>query len=132
MKTLDNNEFEKHSAEAREKWGGSDAYKEHEERTKGYSGQKWKALAGEMDSIMAEFAAALKAGKTPASAEVQALVKKLQNHITGNYYHCTDEILSGLGRMYVSDDRFRKNLDRHTAGTAAFICDAIEVYCGNS
>jgi hypothetical protein len=56
-------------------------------------------------------------------------VKTLQDHITGNYYHCTKEILAGLGQMYVADERFKSNIDRHGSGTAAFICEAIAVYC---
>lgn len=56
-------------------------------------------------------------------------MKTLQNHITENYYLCTNEILAGLGQMYVVDPRFRDNIDKHGDGTAAFIRDAIEVYC---
>ena len=53
MKAFDNSEFEKHKAEAKEKWGSTDAYKEHAERTKNYSKQKWSDLAVGMDHIMA-------------------------------------------------------------------------------
>ena len=49
--------------------------------------------------------------------------------ITENYYFCTNDILAGLGQMYVGDDRFKSNIDRHADGTAAFICDAICSYC---
>ena len=45
------------------------------------------------------------------------------------YYHCTDEILAGLGQMYVADERFRNNIDKHGAGTAAFIREAIDNFC---
>ena len=130
MKAFDNSEFEKYKAEAREKWGTTDAYKEHGEKTKGYSKQKWNDLAEGMDAIMAEFALCLKEGQKPDSAEARALVKKLQNHITEHYYRCTDQILAGLGQMYVADERFRNNIDKHADGTAAFICEAIGAYCG--
>jgi hypothetical protein len=129
MKAFDNSEFEKYQAEAREKWGKTEAYKEHGERTKNYSKQKWNSLAEGMDLIMAEFARCMTRGETPDSAEAQDLVKTLQDHITGNYYHCTKEILAGLGQMYVADERFKSNIDRHGSGTAAFICEAIAVYC---
>ena len=78
---------------------------------------------------MAEFATCMRKGQTPDCAETQNLVKILQNHITENYYHCTNEILTGLGRMYVADERFQNNIDKHADGTAEFICEAIEVYC---
>ena len=129
MRAFDNSEFEKHRAEAREKWGGTEAYKEHQEKTRDYSKQKWNDLAQGMDGIMAAFAACLKNGETPDSQAAQALVEKLQTHITEHYYHCTTQILAGLGQMYVADERFRNNIDSHGEGTAQFICEAIGVYC---
>ena len=130
MKAFDDSEFEKHKAEAQEKWGKTDAYKEHAQRTKDYSKEKWNDLAEGMDHIMAEFALCLRNGETPDSRDAQNLVKMLQNHITENYYLCTNEILAGLGQMYVADERFRNNIDKHADGTAEFIRDAIDVYCG--
>jgi hypothetical protein len=53
----------------------------------------------------------------------------LQNHITQNYYLCTNDILLGLGQMYVADERFKKNIDKHAFGTAEFIKEAIKAYC---
>lgn len=40
---------------------------------------------------------------TPDSDEVQKKITELQEFITDNYYVCTDEILSGLGEMYVTN-----------------------------
>ena len=130
MKAFDNTEFEKHKAEAQEKWGKTDAYKEHKEKTKDYSKDKWNSLAAGMDEIMAAFGASMKNGAAPDSSEAQDLVKSLQRHITENYYKCTNEILYGLGQMYVADDRFRANIDKHGEGTAAFIRESIKIYCG--
>ena len=42
---------------------------------------------------------------------------------------CTDEILAGLGQMYVCDSRFQANLDKHGEGTAQLMSDAIAIYC---
>ncbi len=129
MKTFDNSEFENYRQEVKEKWGSTDAYKEHTEKTKDYSKDKWNNLADKMNEILAEFSVCMKNGATADSAEVQNLVKTLQSHITENYYLCTNEILAGLGQMYVADERFRNNIDRHADGTAAFIRKAIEIYC---
>ena len=129
MNAFDNSEFEKHKAEVKEKWGKTEAYKEHSEKTKNYSNGKWNDLAQEMDQIMAEFAFCMKNGEAPDSAGAQHLVKMLQNHITQNYYNCTNQILAGLGEMYVADERFRNNIDKHGDGTAAFVCEAIRIYC---
>ncbi len=78
---------------------------------------------------MSEFAVCMRNGKTPDSKDAQNLVKTLQNHITENYYLCTNEILAGLGQMYVADERFKNNIDKHADGTAEFICEAIGIYC---
>ncbi len=122
-------EFERYKQEAKEKWGETHVYKEHAEKTKEYSEDKWNNLAEEMNDILAEFSVCMKNGKEPDSAEAQSLVKDLQNHITHNYYLCTKEILAGLGVMYVNDERFRNNIDKNGDGTAEFICKAIEIYC---
>lgn len=129
MKAFDNSEFEKYQAEAKEKWGNTDAYKEHAEKTKNYSKDKWNNMAEEMNAIFAEFATCMKNGNAPDSEEAQNLVKMLQSHITENYYHCTNEILAGLGLMYVGDERFKNNIDKHAEGTAEFASEAIKVYC---
>ena len=77
MQAFDNNEFEKYEIEAKEKWGNTDAYKEHAEKTKHYSKDKWNHLAEEMNDVLAEFAVCMKNGKEPDSAEAQDLVKML-------------------------------------------------------
>jgi hypothetical protein len=82
-----------------------------------------------MDHIMAAFSVCMRKGERPDSAEVQNLVKMLQDHITENYYLCTNEILAGLGQMYAADERFKNNIDKHADGAANFICEAIQWYC---
>lgn len=129
MRAFDNSEFEKHKMEAKEKWGYTDAYKEHEEKTKNYSKDTWNNLSEEMNDIFAEFAVCMKKWEEPNSDKTQNLVKRLQEHITENYYHCTNEILASLGQMYVADKRFKKNIDKYADGTARFVNEAIEVYC---
>ena len=129
MKAFDNSEFEKYKAEAKERWGKTDAYKEHAEKTQHYSKEKWDHLAEGMNNILAEFAVCMKKGEAPDSAGAQNLVEILQNHITENYYFCTNEILAGLGKMYVADERFKKNIDKHAIGTAEYLSAAIDIFC---
>ena len=79
-------------------------------------------------AIFAEFSSCKSSGASADSAETQAIVAKLQAHITANYYTCTDEILTGLGKMYVADERFKKNIDRYGEGTAEFTAEGIRIY----
>ena len=129
MSGFDTKEYQNYKAEAKEKWGKTDAYKDHKEKTKDYSKDKWDSVTEGLEYIMAEFADIMKNSKTSESSEAQNLVKKLQNYISENYYNCTNEILSGLGQMYVFDERFKNNIDKHSVGTAEFISNAIKVYC---
>ena len=114
--------------ETRERWGDTDAYHEHEQKTKNYTKEKLAEANDGMMAIFAEFAACKTSGTSADSSEAQALVSKLQAHITANYYTCTDEILAGLGKMYVADERFKKNIDKYGEGTAEFAADAIAAY----
>ena len=116
-------------AEARSRWGATDAYREHEQKTKNYTKEKWVEANDGLMAIFAEFAACKDIGASADSSEVQALVAKLQTHITENYYTCTDEILAGLGKMYVADERFKKNIDKYGEATAEFASTAIAIYC---
>ena len=113
--------------EVKEKWGQTQSYKEYEE--KHHSKQEQNALTEGMDRMMGQFALCMKKGEAADSREAQNLVKGLQEYITENYYRCTDEILAGLGKMYVADQRFQSNIDKHAPGTAAFVSVAIAIYC---
>ena len=118
-----------YESEARSRWGNTVAYREHEQKTKNYTKEKWTEANDGLMAIFAEFSVVKANGASADSAEAQALVTKLQAHITENYYTCTDEILAGLGKMYIADERFKKNIDMYGEGTAEFAADAIAVYC---
>ena len=120
---------EKYISEARFRWGNTDAYREHEQKTRNYTKENWAEANDGLMAIFAEFAVCKDRSASADSAEAQALVAKLQAHITTHYYTCTDEILAGLGKMYVADERFKKNIDKYGEGTAEFAATAIEAYC---
>ena len=117
--------------EARERYGNTAAYKEHEQKTKNYTKEKWAEANDGLMALFAEFAVCKNSGESADSDEAQALVAKLQSHITANYYTCTDEILAGLGKVYVCDERFKKNIDEYSEGTAEFASEGIRIYVEN-
>ena len=118
-----------YSTEVCKRWGDTDAYREHEKKAKNYTKVKWAEINDGLMSIFAEFAECKNAGLAPNAPEVQSLVGKLQKYITQNYYTCTNEILVGLGQMYVADERFKKNIDKYGEGTAEFVSNSIVVFC---
>ena len=118
-----------YTTEARERYGSTAAYKEHEQKTKNYTKEKWAEANEGLMAIFAKFAACKESDASADSAEAQALVGRLKANITDNYYSCTGEILAGLGKMYVADERFKRNIDKYGDGTAEFISESIAVYC---
>ena len=117
-----------YETEARERWGDTDAYREHEQKTKNYTKEKWTEANEGLMAIFAEFAVCKQNGTEADSNEAQVLVIKLQAHITANYYTCTNEILAGLGKTYVADERFRKNINNCGEGTAEFASKSIIIF----
>ena len=117
-----------HEAEIKEHWGDTPAYQEYKEKTKDYSKGRWASANLFLMATFSEFADCMHAGATPEDDEAQALVAKLQKTITSFYYTCTDEILAGLGKMYVADERFKKNIDKYGEGTAEFASEGIRIY----
>lgn len=119
-------EIDKYADEAKKKWENTAAYKEFAEK---HSDSDDKTE--EFMQIFAEI------GKIkhlePDSQTVQSMIKKLQNFITENYYTCTDDILKGLGQMYIADERFKNNIDCAGGnGTAEFTAQSINTYYKNN
>ena len=118
-----------YKTEAKQRWGETATYKEYAEKTAGYTKDKWQQVNDGLNAVLAKFAECMNNGYTADSDDAQALVKELQTHITENYYTCTNEILAGLGQMYVADERFKNNINTHAPGTAEYISTAIKTYC---
>lgn len=115
--------------EVTKRFGNTAEYKEFEQKTADYSKDKWQQVNDGLNAVFAEFAVCLQSGQSPDSSDAQTLVTKLKDYITENYYSCDTHILKGLGQMYVSDERFKNNIDKHGLDTAQFVSKAIETYC---
>ena len=125
---FDTKKMDEYTAKAKESWGETSAYLEYEQKARDRSRDETMELSRKMMDIFSEFGA-IKGGD-PASEEAQALVRKLQDFISANYYTCTDTILSGLGRMYAAGGEMAGNIDRSGGeGTAAFAAHAIRIHC---
>ena len=127
---FDKKQQEAFAAEAKQRWGSTDAYRESQTKTAGKSEEQ---LRQDGSDLMAFFArlGGLKSGD-PNGDGAQSVVAELQRFITEHYYNCTKQILSGLGQMYVADERFKANIDNAgVEGTAEFAAKAIEFYCAH-
>ena len=121
---FDKSEIEKYEEEVKAKWSNTKAYQEYMQKDIARDKEGYGKLADEMMTMFSEL------GKlkhlSPDAHEVQEKISALQQFITDHYYVCTDEILRGLGEMYVCDERFKNNIDKAGGtGTADFVRQAI-------
>ena len=127
---FDKKKQEEFAAEAKQRWGNTEAYRESQEKT----AEKTDAQLQQYGSDLMAYFSRLGEMKNSAPSEdgPQSVVAELQRFITEHYYRCTKEILSGLGQMYVADERFKANIDAAGgAGTAEFAAEAIAYYCAH-
>lgn len=116
---------EQYAKEAAERWGNTEAFLESREKHAAYTPEEERRIQTEMEEIFSAFGRCA----DPAGPEGRALARRWQAHITKYHYRCTDAILACLGQSYVSDPRFRENLDKYGPGTAQKMGDAIAACC---
>ena len=131
FKAFDKSKLDEYAKQAKEQYGNTTEYKEYEKKAGKRTAEENKVM---MDRFMLLFKEAGTIKDTdPASPEAQDLVKRIQGFITENMYTCSNEILSGLGKMYSCVGEYTKNIDACGGkGTGAFVDKAIQVYCGNA
>ena len=115
-----------HEDEVRERWGGSDAYRDSARRTAGYSKEDWLRIQRESGDLMRRWLEAFDAGVPATSQAAMDLAEEHREQITAHFYECSYEIHLGLAEMYLADERFRAFYDNERAGLAQYVHDAIE------
>ncbi len=118
---------QKYQEEAKSKWGNTKAYKQSHNRTNSYTDEQWKIIKNEYDSILQGFSKLV--DTDPNDKIALDLVEKWKNHINKYYYDINNNMLSNLADMYISDERFIKNMDKYKKGTTVFIVNCIKIYC---
>lgn len=127
LKELFGGEFYDHRDEAEQRWGDTDAWRESQERQKGYGRAEWTQIKAETDQLQGELARLFKAGVPATDPAATAAVEAHRQHITRWFYDCPPEMHRNLGELYVSDPRFTASYDEEYAapGLAQWVRDAI-------
>lgn len=115
-----------HEAEARERWGGTDAYRASARRTKQYTEDDWARINAAQEGIEAGFADAMAAGEASDGERAMHLAEQARLHIDRSFYPCSHRMHAGLADMYVTDPRFRAHYDDRAAGLAEYVAAAIK------
>lgn len=123
---FDTRKIDDYTTQAKAAWGKTEAWKEFEQR--GNTREQNKQSGDALMALIASFGA--QRDLDPACDEAQAMVQQLQDFITANFYTCTVPVLHGLADMYDGGGDFTRNIDKAGgAGTAAFLAQAMRIYC---
>ena len=120
----------RYADEAEERWGGTEAYRESQRRTRSYGKQDWAAMKLEADDIMERFAELLWAGADPTGGDAVSLAEEHRRHIDRWFYPCPPAMHAGLAGMYEADARFGEYFEKRAEGLTGFVAAAIRANAG--
>lgn len=116
---------DEYQAEAQERWGDTDAWRQSAKRTAKFSKADWQQIKDETDEINAAFVAALRSGEPATGTAAMDAAEQARRQINDRFYDCSHEFHRCLGDMYVSDPRFTATYEELAPGLAQFVRDAI-------
>ena len=114
-----------HAAEAEDRWGDTDAWRQSHERTSRYGKQDWLEVRAEGEAVERRYAEALAAGLPPDGPEATAVAEEHRQHISRRFYDCSREVHASLAELYVSDERFRAHYEQVAPGLAEYVAAAV-------
>jgi len=122
--TLDT--MNKYAAEAKQRWGDTNMYKQSTERVKKLSKADWEQINEENESLLNKIIIEMPRGA--ASPEIQKLIAEHYSRLK-IFYEPNIIMYRGLGNMYYEDPRFFAYYEKHHVGLAKFMKEAITIFC---
>ncbi|PZU49521.1 MAG: MerR family transcriptional regulator [Arsenicicoccus sp.] len=114
-----------YAAEAEQRWGDTDAWKESRRRTKGYTAEQWQQVKEEQDELNARFVALLEAGEPADGGAAMDVAEDARQQICRWFYDCPRQMHAGIAQMYVDDPRFTQTYEDIAPGLATYVRDAV-------
>jgi MerR family transcriptional regulator, thiopeptide resistance regulator len=124
---FDKGEIEKVKAEAKARWGRTEAYAQSQKRVAQMSREDWAKVTAEVGAVDQAAAEAMKRGEAPDSASTQAIMTRKFESLRA-FYEPSLEMFSDLGRMYAEDERFKKRYEDIAPGLAEYLRAAMAAY----
>jgi DNA-binding transcriptional MerR regulator len=115
-----------YDAEVEERWGETDAHKESQRKTRGYTKEDWLRIKAEGEDVESRFAAALRDGVPADSSQAMDIAEEHRQQISRNFYGCPPEMHAALGRMWVEDERFTAHYEAIAPGLAEYASTAVQ------
>ncbi|MFO0555294.1 MAG: MerR family transcriptional regulator [Polyangiaceae bacterium] len=114
-----------YEAEARERFGQSEAYVESARRTAKYTKADWERYKAEANAIMRAAADLFMAGVASDDERARAVAEEHRASIDRWFYACSPDLHAGLADLYEADTRFAENIDRYAPGLTPWWSAAI-------
>lgn len=112
-------------AEAEQRWGDTDAYRQSRRRVAGYGKDDWRRIMAESQANEQEFARLLRAGESAGSPAAMAAAEAHRQHIIRWFNDVPVPMHRGLAELYLADPRFAAHYDRISPGLAEYVSAAI-------
>ncbi|MGW3601199.1 MerR family transcriptional regulator [Micromonospora sp. NPDC005161] len=116
---------EEHEAEAEQRWGDTDAYRESNRRASRYTKDDWLRIKAENEDWGRRIVAVLASGAPADGPEAMDLAEEHRQIIGRWFYECSYEVHTGLADMYLADERFTRHYEDIAPGLAAYLNEAI-------
>jgi DNA-binding transcriptional MerR regulator len=121
----------KHEAEAQERWGHTEAWRESRRRATAYTKQDWIEIKAQADANLADFAQAMAAGEAATGETARRLAEEHRQQISRWFYECSPAMHARLAELYVADPRFAAHYDQVAPGLAVYVHDAVLAASGS-
>jgi len=114
--------------ETKQHWGHTSQYAESQRKWSNYSKDQKEAIKAEGGEITVRMVSTDPDAK-PDDPDVQAAVGEYYAYLNKYFYTCEVNFLRGLADMWVQNPRFAVNYERIREGGAAFVRQAVHIYC---
>jgi hypothetical protein len=115
----------KYEAEAKERWGATEAFQESQRRLASYSTVEKKNAQAAQEEALQGILDVMDRGFPPTSMEAIVAADHCRQVISRWYFECTPEMHKQLATLYVTDERFRAFYESRREGLAQYFHDAI-------
>ena len=119
-------DLNKYENQAVEKYG-KDTIEESKKRQSG----REEIVTEEFNEVFRSMARFKDENVDVAEKEVQSKVEDLYNNMNEYAFDCSIEVFSYIGKGYVHNPEFKKNIDKFGEGVAEYTSKAIEKYCSD-
>lgn len=121
-------EQSQYEEEVQARWGDTRQYAETQRKWAGYSKEEKEAIKAEGGRLTVRMVSE-DPNASPNDPHVQAAIGEYHAYLNQYFYTCEVSYLRGLADMWVADPRFAANYEKVRTGGAAFVRDAVHIYC---